>query len=182
MDKDDWEQVELFHKSKLPIKAFEGMPHGHIKAADLRPHMSRVWNDYFKFAIVRNPFERFVSTCFFMNKNNKVFLTNPTAFMKLRFRDYDFLNDSVYMPQTEYLKGQNGEMAMDFLGDFASLQKSFDQIAQKVGLAHKKLNQINQSVHKEADLYFDSELKELIADYYAEDIALYKTVHAGFGD
>ena len=65
-DEDDWEQQVLYGEQALPIPEIARLKHGHISAEQIRPHLDdAIWNEYFKFAFVRNPFDRFVSTCFF---------------------------------------------------------------------------------------------------------------------
>ena len=80
---DDWEQENLFTAKRLPISTLAAKKNGHISAIEIRPHLSDdIWNSYFKFAFVRNPFDRFISACFFLNRNNPAFA--PMAIPSMR--------------------------------------------------------------------------------------------------
>ena len=89
---DDWEQQILFGEQLSPIPEIAKIQHGHISAQQIAPYLDKeAWGSYFKFAIVRNPFERFISICFYINRNHLNFLETPLLWMKsaivvLRFR------------------------------------------------------------------------------------------------
>ena len=62
MGPQDMEQVRLFGEKKFPIPELARLQHGHLSLAELQPFLSP--DDFasaFKFAFVRNPFDRFVS-------------------------------------------------------------------------------------------------------------------------
>ena len=54
------------------------MQHGHISLQQVRPFLGEeAFASYFKFAFVRNPFDRFVSYCAFMTRESDIFARNP---------------------------------------------------------------------------------------------------------
>ncbi len=62
---DAWEQQMLFGRDVMPVPALAAIGHGHISAKQLKPHIpEEMWSDYFKFAFVRNPYDRFISSFF----------------------------------------------------------------------------------------------------------------------
>ena len=72
---DDLEQVRLFVEKRLPWPELARLGHGHISLAELRPVLGEeMFGDYFKFAFVRNPFERFVSYCAFATSQQAALL------------------------------------------------------------------------------------------------------------
>ncbi|MYH69651.1 MAG: sulfotransferase family protein, partial [Gammaproteobacteria bacterium] len=62
----DWEQQALFGKQSIPVPGIATIGHGHVSFQQLRKNLpAQTWSSYFKFGFVRNPFDRFVSTCLF---------------------------------------------------------------------------------------------------------------------
>ena len=81
---EDWEQVDLFHKSRLPFNDFKNINHGHISAIEAKKVLGEeVWDNYFKFSFVRNPYDRFVSYAFFKKGKSLIFKKNKIEVMKL---------------------------------------------------------------------------------------------------
>ena len=97
------------------------------------------------------------------------------------------------IPQSDYLFNENGEQLVDFIGRFEHLQKDFSQVCQHLNISdstlpHKNssysfrrlwtrklrhLFSLNKRVKKHYSEYYDEELKQLVADIYAQDIALF---------
>jgi len=110
--------------------------------------------DYFKFAFVRNPWDRAVSYYFWKNT-------------EMSFSDFVVSDDFDLLGQCDYLYDK-----MDFIGRFENLQNDFDIICEEVGAPKKQLIKINVSVskHKHYAEYYDEETKQIVAEKYAEDI------------
>ena len=86
----DQEQVGLFVQRKFSIPALAQIGHGHISLEQLRPHLKpEAWNSFFKFAFVRNPFDRFVSYCAFVTREGDAFQRDPKAGAKLAIGIWD---------------------------------------------------------------------------------------------
>lgn len=171
MGPDDWEQQVLFGNAVSPIPELARIKHGHISARQLRPHMSdNVWESYFKFGFVRNPFDRFVSTCFFLNRNNPDFATGAVAFMKRALTMPRFRQRVLVIPQVQLLTDSDGEIALDYVGRYEDLQNSYDDICEQAGIATTELGRKNPSEHNAYAEYYDDELTELVADFYKDDL------------
>ena len=82
MGEEDWEQQVLFGQDRaLPIPEIAALNHGHISVTQIQPHLSdEVWGSYFKFGFVRNPFDRYVSTCFFLHRDTPNFARSAIPF------------------------------------------------------------------------------------------------------
>jgi len=171
LDPDDWEQQVLFGQQSLPIPEIARLRHGHITAQEIRPYIDdQQWQSYFKFAFVRNPFDRFVSTCFFLNRENPNFAAEATQFMKQRLQRKPFRQRVLVRPQYEQLCQDDGKLAPDFVGRYETLQQSYDSICEQIGIPSSELAQKNQSTHRSFREYYDAQLKSQVADFYADDI------------
>ena len=171
---DDWEQQVLYGKQFLPIPEIARLQHGHITAEQIRPHLDDdVWNTYFKFGFVRNPFDRFVSTCFFLNRGDPNFAESAVRFMKERLPRERFQQRVLVKPQYQQLCWATGDIALDYVGRYEDLQSSYDTICERIGIASTALGQKNASEHKSFDSYYDTELQQQVADFYAEDLRIF---------
>ena len=171
---DDWEQQTLFGAQYLPIRELASIGHGHISVTQLRRYLPQeTWDSYFKFGFVRNPFDRFVSTCFFLNRQEPNFEENATAFMKRALTVDQFRQRILVRPQAQQLTNDRGEIAVDFVGRYEDLQHSFDAISGQLNLPATDLSRKNTSKHATFADYYDDELKELVAAYYKEDLRVF---------
>jgi len=170
LSEDDWEQVDLFEKKRLPIAELASLEHGHITAILAKEQLSKtVWEGYYKFAFVRNPFERFVSSCFFIFTGNKVFDLNPPAFMKLLFKAPSKLSGLHFLPQTEFVCDDRNKILMNKIGKLESLENDFTQICHRLELSCSLGEKRNQTMHSHWSDYIDDELRTLIIKIYQPD-------------
>ena len=74
----DIEQVGLFVQKQFPIPDLAQLQHGHLSLEQVRPYLSpETFKACFKFAFVRNPFDRFVSYCAFITREDGEFERDP---------------------------------------------------------------------------------------------------------
>lgn len=130
--------------------------------------------DYFKFTVVRNPWQRAWS--WYRNamrdpvqQNN--YGIDPTldfsAFMR-RFVGTGFLR-----PQTYWLRDYDGNIPMDYVARFETLQEDFAVICQRLGLGEATLPHRIEGGNSDPRAHFDRATIELIGDYYREEIELF---------
>jgi hypothetical protein len=168
---DDWEQVELYHQSRLPYSEFENVKHGHITSLEAKHAIGEeIWNTYFKFTFVRNPFDRFVSYSFFRYTSSEIFANNKLGIMKLHFKNPMLSNDILFKPQWSFVSNEFDENLVDFIGRFENLQTDFDEVCKRIGLPQIKLESHNPTNHKNYKQYLDKELIDLISNYYKDDL------------
>ena len=72
-------------------------------------------------------------------------------------------------PQVELLRNEAGELGMDFIGRYETLQQSFDEVCRTIGIPASELVRGNASDHRPYPSYYDDELRGLVADFYRSD-------------
>ena len=121
---EDWQQEGLWMRVRSPLPALGRIGHGHISFREAQPHLPEaVWRTYFKFAFVRNPYDRYVSACAFMNTHNAGYAGNETAVMKRTLSSLqgavdrvDFKKLTLLRPQAGMLMDAGGGIGVDFIG------------------------------------------------------------------
>lgn len=168
---DDWRQQNLHGAARLPIPALAARRHGHLSVSEVRGHLHEsVWRSYFKFAFVRNPFDRFVSACFFLHRGRPEFARAPTLHMKRALSFTPFRRRVLIRPQRAMLDDGGGGLGVDYVGRFETLDASMDEIRGRIGLPALTLEKANASERGHYAAYYDAELERMVADFYADDL------------
>lgn len=166
------------------MRAHEYRDCGHVSAEQ--------YQDYFTFAIVRNPFSRLVSE-FLHKKYDSKFSFKHFVFEALPEAD-DFSDAYRHIiPQSDYVVDSNGQVIVDFIGRFESLGEDFVTVCNKLQLNDTKLPHVNSTssfrrmaerklrhlfrvekrIKKNYKEYYDNETIEQVARIYKSDIHMF---------
>jgi hypothetical protein len=174
MGPDDLEQVKLFVDKELPIPELARIGHGHISLAQLHPFLNaEEFQSFFKFAFVRNPFDRFVSYCAFITRENGAFDRDPKAVMRYFLFQAPPLRHILFQPQHSFVCAPSGELLSDKIGRVEEMQQSYDEICAKVGIPSARLEKANSSKRTGYRQYYDQQLIDGVARLYGRDLQLF---------
>ncbi len=166
----DWEQCHLLEKKSFPVAPLAALRHGHLSFLEIRPFLvPGLWDQFFSFCTVRNPYDRFVSHCHFINRGNETMRHDPLSVMK-RLLEAPPLP---FQPQHRYIADESGRIRVDFIARYETLQEGFDQICLRLGLPKVRLQHINPAKHPPFRECYDPELLEMVRTYYAKDFAMF---------
>lgn len=175
LDDGDVEQVGLFVDKRFPWEDLATIRHGHLSLRQVRPYVGEAaFDSYFKFAFVRNPFDRFVSYCAFMLRGGDVFDQQPREAMR-HFLFVDPPEQHVlFQPQASLLVDADGRTLLtDGIGRVEDMQGSYDAICARIGIPSQPLERVNGSQHGDYRQYYDQALIDGVATRYAEDLELF---------
>lgn len=174
LNADDLEQVGLFVDKRFPFAELAAIRHGHISLQQIRPYLGEeAFAGYFKFAFVRNPFDRFVSYCAFMTRANGAFLANPQAVMRHVLFTARPVQHVLFQPQHTFLTDADGQLLSDTVGRVEQMQASYDALCERIGIASASLGQVNSSRRGSYRDYYDQPLIDGVADMYRRDLELF---------
>jgi len=163
-------------KKILLSKRFPKRYRGHIGAGQVRELAGEdVWNDYLKFSIERNPWDRVVSLFHFQKKRPYQAYESVN---ELGFREF-VLGGYGYQPNFE-LYSINGIPAMDRIIRYEDLGTGLSDLSRTLGLP-ADLSESMQNIKakggfrnsREYKSYFDEETKRVVDYQYAREISLF---------
>jgi hypothetical protein len=171
---DDIEQVVLFVNKRFPYPELAQTRHGHLSFAQVRPHLGEdAFQRYFKFAFVRNPFDRFVSYCAFMTRDDDAFGRDPRQVMRRILFQVRPLHHILFQPQSVMVCDEDGRLLADCIGRVEQMQESYDQISAQLHIQSRTLDKVNESKRGDYRQYYDSALIDGVAAIYHRDLELF---------
>ena len=171
---DDLEQVGLFVNKRFPFEELAAIKHGHISLQQIRPFLGEgAFASYFKFAFVRNPFDRFISYCAFMTRADGAFLKNPKQVMRYILDDARARQHVLFQPQYTFVTDADGTLLADYVGRVEEMQGSYEAICERLNLPAATLGQVNSSRRGSYRDYYDDALRDSVAALYRRDLELF---------
>ncbi len=172
---EDVEQVGLFINKRFPWAELAAIEHGHLALRQVRPYLGEdAFGAYFKFAFVRNPFDRFVSYCAFMLRGGDVFQRRPREVMRYFLFQEPPEGHILFQPQASLLVGDDARTLLaDAVGRVEDMQGSYDAICARIGIPSRPLDRVNGGRRGDYRPYYDQTLIEGVAARYARDLEMF---------
>jgi hypothetical protein len=155
---------------KKPKKnSFNSLKHATAEELKLQ-YGEEIFNDYVKFSVVRNPWDRLLSLYYWSAGkskpyNKKLFINNFLP------KEPDNSPRSVWT-LNKYLCDKEDNLLVDNLINFDDLNNSFNDFCVKISLGEKKLPHINARKTQKFGYkdIMDKEVIEMIGEYYKKEI------------
>ena len=155
--------------------------HRHAKAIAAYEMLPRdLFNELFKFAFVRNPWDLQVSSYHHIQRERPHLLKGIEdfeAFLRWKLdpaRPYQYIIDTSIELQSEYLIDLNGNIIVDFIGRYERLEEDFQEACARIGIKAPKLPHRRQAKDRTAyQKYYTDETTELIARHFSRDIKMF---------
>ena len=154
--------------------------HATIKELTSYYFSNKEMESLFTFAIVRNPFDRFVSTYNWLCAKKSIPKTKATFrdFVYAR-NEFDLLLNKKYsnekvnfyhhmVPQLDFIE-KNGKLAVDYVGRFENLEEEWRFISKKIN-CDVQLPCLNKEKHDHYSDYFDDETRATVERRYKKDL------------
>jgi hypothetical protein len=147
--------------------------YGHLTALELRAALpAEVFDSYYKFAFVRNPWDWHVSNYHYMVQRPD----HPDHELYTSLGSFDrYLERRIHERpelQSSFVLDRSGEPLVDFIGRHETLGRDFATLCRRIGiecsLPHK-----NRSSHGDFRDYYTPRTRALVAEAYRKDIEFF---------
>ena len=153
----------------LPLKPRNAGIDRHFKALAIRSRVDlELFNSSFKFAFVRNPWDRQVSLYHYILKTS-IHPTHEKTKLLGCFKTFVFSRAKLRFSQYSWISDKEGNLLVDFVGRFENLEADFQTLCTKIGIS-TKLEHVNATDHLHYQHYYDDETRDLTARMHSEDI------------
>ena len=146
---------------------------GHATAREIKEALSpKIFDRFYKFAFVRNPWDWQVSLYHFALKDpshrqHELFKTFESYEKYIEWRVAEDLH-----LQKDFVTDENGELMVDFIGRYETLDRDFKEVCERVGVEYQ-LPHLNKTPRKNYDHYYTPRAAALVAEAFKEDIELF---------
>lgn len=179
--------IRPYFSQQIDRERLYGQDLQHMTAAGLRDALQQqagVFERYFKFSIVRNPWDRLVSVFAWSNQkwargeelSEAEFESSVTRLHELfaasRSQGKPLRVAPHFAPQLHFLVDRERRPLVDFVGRYENLHADWRHIRQRIGL-QSDLPQRMRSHHRPYQSYYNAATQAMVAEIYAEDIAAF---------
>ncbi|MGX2039760.1 sulfotransferase family 2 domain-containing protein [Methylocaldum sp. MU1018] len=148
---------------------------------------SEIFNRYFKFTIVRNPWSRLVSAFNFIkaggfdsydamwSRKHMAQFHSFDEFVKYLDVHRDYLRWPHFFPQYRWLVTPTGKVPLDYIGRLENINEAIETISSELKLGEVGLKKMNSSVSPEKkhySEYYTENTKKIVHELYKKDIRL----------
>ena len=152
----------------------------HVSAVqERRDAGDEAWNSAFKFAFVRNPWDRIVSQYHYrLGKDETGIRTTGISFdewvrLAYGFRDPKWCwRPEFFGQQRDWIQSEHGKIELDFVGRFETFESDCAFVATRLGIL-KPTPHLNRTEHRPYQEYYTGGTEQIIRRCFKDDIALF---------
>ena len=168
-------RINTKFKQHLNFSLYDHSFDDHEKAKDVKKSLGEAYSSYFKFAIVRNPWDWIFSHYSYALKNVRHHRHKYIKYNFNNFNEYIEHECSEGTPgtyQQDFIYDESGNQIVDFIGKFENINSDFKTICSNLNI-NEGMPHFNQSSKRSYKEYYTKRSKELVENYYLKDIELF---------
>ena len=159
----------------------------HDHASRAKNALGGEYDSYYRFAFVRNPWDRLVSWYMMIkqkaevipsDKQNRLFeyvLNNSSDFEDFVLNCTHTIDDvdgrkSFLYNQYDYISDENGTLIVDFVGRYERYGSDLRAVLDRMGLRNVEIPHVNKSEHLHYSAYYTQRTRDIVAERYERDI------------
>jgi len=153
----------------------------HAKAIAAQEMLPReLYDNLFKFAFVRNPWDLQVSSYHHIRRERPHLIKhieNFEEFLEWKLdpkRPYQYIIDTSITLQSDYVIDLHGHIIVDFIGRYERLEKDFQEVCRRIGIRPPKLPHRRKAADRRPyKEYYNNKTKSLVSNHFRKDIELF---------
>lgn len=167
---------------------FDNLGGGHHSAMDYQIIYGRsIYESYYKFTFVRNPWDRVFSAYNFLKEGG--FDEKDKTWAEKNLLEYDTFDKFIcewvnarnintknhFVPQYKYICNAAGKVIVDYIGKFEKIQEDYEHIVDKIGVTatlHHKNRTMSMNKELNYTEFYTEKTRRIIRDVYKKDIEL----------
>lgn len=175
---------------------------GHVTIQEAQSMLeTNVYKNYYKFCIVRNPIDRFISLYNYARMEESFYhsVINPEKALDGKHQDYDILVSAtldeavqyliqgklvhsknswnLWQPQWKWILDSEEHIGVDFIGRYENIQNEFKKITNHLGYNEIKLPHFNRSkTQNKKNISISDTAINRLKEYYNRDFELFNYV------
>lgn len=160
----------------------------HLRASYILGELGyEIFNKFFKFSFVRNPWDKLVSQYFYTSAvvrhelREWVGITIDSTFEEYITKLYNsnplVLTHPHWAHQHEFLYDLKGNQMVNFIGKFENFQEDYNQICDILKIERTELPQINKSSPRKEKHYtefYNDKTRKMVETIYKKDIEIFQ--------
>jgi chondroitin 4-sulfotransferase 11 len=145
------------------------------------------WDEYFKFAFARNPWDRLVSWYTMIRTAQQIkarpwnklwsyaqdnsstfeeFIRNCTDEVRMK----EGVSYSFAYNQLDYITDENGDLLIDFVGRVENFETDIRKVLDVIGIKQETIPRNNSSTHKHYSEFYTPETERIVRERFKRDI------------
>lgn len=151
----------------------------HSTAVYLKSHIEdERWNNFYKFTLVRNPYERLVSEFFWKKKDSDKRIIDCSNiefpdFIKFLYQNFDKILCNTHAEKSHFIRQIDFLLPEVEIFDLQNIDFLINKLMEKYNL-NKPENIFNKTKHEHFDYYYDHSTKKMVYDMYYPDFEFLK--------
>ena len=165
---------------------FDQSATGHDPILRYKENNSVKYNDFYKFTVVRNPWDRIVSAFHYLKQGGIGFFDKDfsneylddvpdfSTFVKRLESDNVFRNNILtwihFVPQIDFLSDEYGDVALNKIIKLENINDEIPSLCKDLGISNRDMISDNSCKRKPYQYYYDDELAAIVGTIYKQDI------------
>ena len=158
----------------------------HVDAPTIKAReSSETWNDYFKFSIARNPWDRALSYFFWDRRRDPTLKPRKRFYhhLGISFNEFEIIKKQFYrfiqggtLENNDRFYSIDNDLCVDYVIRYENLEGDFQQVCKLIGIPPMSLPRLKTGIREQGrhyTEYYDDASRDLVAELHKNDLRFF---------